>query len=86
MSDRPTPEFNIRVVFDGALVAAIVLQIGFGIYWAGQTNQQMSDMRGRVEALEKQDLARNISLTDISVRLGRMEQKLSDIGQKVGVP
>jgi hypothetical protein len=46
----------------------------------------MTDMHARVEALEKNDLARNVSLTDISVKLGRMEQKLSDIGQKVGVP
>jgi prefoldin subunit 5 len=75
-----------RVFFDGAVVAAILLQIGFGIYWAGQTSQQLSDMHARVDALETQESARNVSLTDISVRLGRMEQKLSDIGQKVGVP
>jgi prefoldin subunit 5 len=86
MDQQPETGLNARIMFDGALVAAILIQIGFGIYWAGQTSQQMTDMHARVEALEKNDLARNVSLTDISVKLGRMEQKLSDIGQKVGVP
>ena len=86
MSETTTRANQFRIVFDGALVAAILIQIGVGIYWAGQMNQQMADTRARVSALETQEAARNISLTDISVRLGRMEQKLSDIGQKVGVP
>ena len=86
MSNGESRERGFRIVFDGAVIAAIIMQITAGLYWAGVIHQQMQDVTERVDTLEKQDRERNAAVTDVAVRLGRIEQKLTDIGQKVGVP
>ena len=87
MSDVPMRnDRTFRVVFDGAVVVALIMQIGAGLYWAGIIHQQMLDVTARVDAMQKQDQERSATVTSVAVRLGRIEQKLTDIGQKVGVP
>lgn len=87
MSDIPSrSDRAYRIVFDGAVVVAVAMNLSAGLYWAGVIHQQVMDVRGRVESLEEQNTQRNVAITDIAVRLGRIEQKLSDIGQRVGAP
>ena len=88
MSDTATRERErgYRVIFDGAIVAAVVMQIVAGFYWAGIIHQQMQDVTQRVDGLEHIQSQRTTALTDIAVKLGRIDQKLADIGQKVGTP
>ncbi len=87
MSDVPARnDGTFRFVFDGAMILALMMQIGAGLYWAGIIHQQMQDVTARVDAMQKQNQERAATVTSVAVRLGRIEQKLTDIGQKVGVP
>ena len=86
MSDSQSRDPRSRIFFDGAVVAAIVLQVLAALYWAGIMRQEMTDVTARVTMLERQQRDGGAAMTSVAVRLGRIEQKLTDIGQKVGVP
>lgn len=86
MDEKPGGDRASRVMLDGAVIAAIIMQICGGLYWAGVIHQQMQDVSARVDTMEKQERERATVATDVSVRLGRIEQKLADIGQKIGAP
>ncbi len=86
MIDSQSRDPRGRIFFDGAIVAAIVMQISAALYWAGIIRQEMTDVTTRVTVLERQQRDGGATMTSVAVRLGRIEQKLTDIGQKVGVP
>lgn len=85
MSEPLSRERGFRIVFDGAVIVALVMQISAGLYWAGIIHQQMEDVTARVNVLERAQRDGATALTDVAVRLGRIEQKLTDIGQRVGL-
>lgn len=74
-----------RLVLDGAIVAAIIGQIALGVFWAGGINAQVAEVKARLVAVEAVQANRDAALTAIAGQLGRMDQKLTDIGQKVGL-
>lgn len=75
-----------RMFLDGAIVIALLGQIALGVFWAGGINAQVAEVKARLAAVETAQANRNTALTEIAVRLGRIDQKLADIGQKVGTP
>ncbi|MBU6246481.1 MAG: hypothetical protein KGN77_01895 [Xanthomonadaceae bacterium] len=89
MSDGPAHGDNrqvMRLWLDGAIIAAIIGQIALALFWAGGINAQVAEVRARLAGVEATQANRTTALSDIAVRLGRIDQKLTDIGQKVGSP
>lgn len=76
----------VRIAIDGALVGAILIQVAAALYTFGGMRQQIDSLERRMTTVETMQVNRSAGLTAIAVRLGRIEQKLTDIGQKVGSP
>lgn len=91
MIDDVTPTVEVgkggfRFSLDMAALVVVILQLGGVIWFASAINQQVVSLEQRMGAVEHVQADRSISLSDIAVQLGRIQQKLTDIGQKVGSP
>lgn len=87
--ERPSIEVGkggFRFSFDMAALVVVILQLGGVIWFASAINQQVVSLEQRMAAVEHTQAARSVSLSDIAVQLGRIQQKLTDIGQKMGSP
>lgn len=89
MTVEETPGLQVRnggfrFSLDLAALVVVILQLGGVIWFASAINQQVVSLEQRMNAVEHVQADRSISLSDIAVQLGRIQQKLTDIGQKVG--
>lgn len=74
---------GFRFSLDLAALVVVILQLGGVIWFASAINQQVVSLEQRMNVVEHVQADRSISLSDIAVQLGRIQQELTDI--KVGM-